>query len=268
MNFEQDEKIETGDGLCDEGAPATSPHDTWHGFAKEEWTWNGRACLLVRPKVPAQLRPWVWRTEFFGHEPQADIALLERGFHLAYIDVQNMYGSPLAMRHMTSFYEQLTREYSLSQRVVLEGFSRGGLFALNWAIAHPDKVSCLYLDAPVCDFKSWPAGMGAGAGSPDDWEKCKAVYGLTEEQTVEYAGGPLDNLQALAQAQIPILCVCGAADTIVPMKENTDVLEERYRALGGPIKVIAKPDCEHHPHSLEDPTPIVEFVMANAANPR
>jgi pimeloyl-ACP methyl ester carboxylesterase len=234
----------------------------------DEWGLNGRACLLVQPRIPARSRPWIWRTEFFGHEPQADIALLERGFHLAYIDVQNLYGAPLALRHMSAFYEQLTREHTLSERVALEGFSRGGLFALNWAIAHPGKVACLYLDAPVCDFRSWPGGLGTSAGSPNDWEKCKAVYGLTQEQAVKYAGGPLDNLEPLASASVPILCVCGAADTVVPMEENTDVLAERYRALGGPIEIIAKLDCEHHPHSLEDPAPIVEFVMASAAPTR
>jgi pimeloyl-ACP methyl ester carboxylesterase len=237
-----------------------STRSEWYGFAMDEWTLNDRACLLVRPQIPAQSQPWIWRTEFFGHEPQADIALLERGFYLAYIDVQNMYGAPIAMRHMSAFHQHLIREYSLSKRVVLEGFSRGGLFALNWAIAHPDKVACLYLDAPVCNFQSWPAGMGTGAGSLEDWEKCKAVYGVTQEQAVEYADGPLDNLQPLAQARIPILCVCGAADTVVPMEENTNVLEERYRALGGLIQVLAKPGCEHHPHSLKDPTPIVKFI--------
>jgi pimeloyl-ACP methyl ester carboxylesterase len=240
----------------------------WYGFATDEWLLEDRPCLLVRPKVPAPSRPWMWRTEFFGHEPQADIALLERGFHLAYIDMKDMYGGPVAMRHMSSFYRQLTCDYSLSERVALEGFSRGGLFALNWAIACPQKVACLYLDAPVCDFKSWPAGMGDSAGSAGDWEKCRAVYGLTQQQAVEYGDGPLDNLQSLALARIPILCVCGAADTVVPMKENTDVLEERYRALGGPIQVLVKPHCEHHPHSLEDPMPIVEFVTANAAHIR
>jgi pimeloyl-ACP methyl ester carboxylesterase len=266
MNFDHDEQVEAAHRITVNSLLSTPPLNLWHGFAKEEWSINGRDCILVRPQQPAATRLWIWRTEFFGHEPQADIALLERGFHVAYMDVQDMYGAPIAMRHMSAFYEHLTRECSLSPRVTLEGFSRGGLFALNWAIANPDKVACLYLDAPVCDIKSWPAGLGASAGSPNDWEKCKAVYGLTQEQAVEYANGPLNNLQPLAQARIPILCVCGAADTVVPMAENTDVLEERYRALSGPITVLAKPDCEHHPHSFEDPTPIVEFVVANAAN--
>jgi pimeloyl-ACP methyl ester carboxylesterase len=126
----------------------------WHGFATDEWTLDDRACLLVRPKNSAPSAPWIWRTEFFGHEPQADIALLERGFHVAYIDVQNMYGAPIAMRLMSSFYRHVTREYALSERVTLEGFSRGGLFALNWAIAHPDKVACLYWTRPFATSKA------------------------------------------------------------------------------------------------------------------
>jgi len=41
----------------------------------------------------------------------------------------------------------------------------------------------------------------------------------------------------------------------VPVAENTAVLAERYRALGGRIEVILKPGVGHHPHSLEDPAP-------------
>ena len=36
--------------------------------------------------------------------------------------------------------------------------SRGGLIALNWAIDNPDRVSAVYVDAPVCDIRSWPGG--------------------------------------------------------------------------------------------------------------
>ncbi len=50
------------------------------------------------------------------------------------------------------------------------------------------------------------------------------------------------------------------------MAENTRLLETRYNALGGPIEVIAKPGVGHHPHSLKDPTPIVEFVLKHTLN--
>ena len=57
-------------------------------------------------------------------------------------------------------------------------------------------------------------------------------------------------------------------DTCVPVSENTAVAERRYRDMGGTIKVIHKEDCGHHPHSLEDPTPIVAFVEKHVERKR
>jgi pimeloyl-ACP methyl ester carboxylesterase/lysophospholipase L1-like esterase len=234
---------------------------TWQGFERLDFVVDGRACLLVVPKTAAQGRPWIWRTEFFGHEPQADLALLARGFHVAYMDVQNMFGAPAALDHMDRFYEHLVREYKLSPKTVLEGFSRGGLFSLNWGARNPGKVACIYNDAPVCDFKSWPGGFGKVKGSPEYWKRCLAVYKLTEQEAREYRLNPVDNLAPLAQAKVPLLHVCGAADEVVPIEENTRLVESRYRELGGSITVIAKPGVGHHPHSLQNPFPIVAFVL-------
>lgn len=50
-------------------------------------TFNGINFKVVFPKTPNKKREWVWRARFWGHEPQTDIALLERGFHLVYIEV-------------------------------------------------------------------------------------------------------------------------------------------------------------------------------------
>ena len=233
----------------------------WNGYEQRSFVVDGRNALVVVPKQAAEGKPWIWRTEFFGHEPQGDIALLGHGFHVAYIDVQNMYGAPVALDHMDKFYEQLVKEYGLSKKVVLEGFSRGGLFSLNWAARNPDKVACIYNDAPVCDFKSWPGGKGKSKRSGGDWQRCLQAYGLTEEQALEYKLNPVDNLEPLAKAKIPLLHVCGAADDVVPIEENTRLLEERYLTLGGPITVISKPGNNHHPHSLKDPAIIVAFVL-------
>jgi pimeloyl-ACP methyl ester carboxylesterase len=235
----------------------------WNGYERLDFEVDGRGCLLVAPKAVAAGKPWIWRTEFFGHEPQADVELLGRGFHVAYMDLQDMYGAPVGLDHMDRFYAHLTRTYGLSSKTVLEGFSRGGLFAYNWAARHPDRVAAIYADAPVCDFKSWPAGWGRLKGSGPDWEKCKRAYGLTDEQARAYRGNPVDNLAPLARAKIPILHVCGGADEVVPVEENTQIVEKRYRELGGNIIVITKPDCGHHPHSLTNPAPIVRFVVEN-----
>ena len=248
-------------GAAESSPPTEVRRSAWEGFDRLDFTVDGRACLLVQPKAAAAGKPWIWRTEFFGHEPQADLALLRHGFHVAYMNVQNLYGAAVALDHMDRFYEHLTQRHGLAAKTVLEGFSRGGLFAFNWAARHPGRTAALYVDAPVCDFKSWPAGWGRGRGSPSDWERCKQVYGLTDDQARQYPGNPVDGLGAACRVRIPILSVIGEADDVVPASENTLIVKDRYERLGGPITVISKPGVGHHPHSLPDPAPIVDFIL-------
>jgi len=42
-------------------------------------------------------------------------------------------------------------------------------------------------------------------------------------------------------------------------------VEERYRALAGSIVVIHKPGLGHHPHGLDDPSPVVKFISEQTA---
>jgi pimeloyl-ACP methyl ester carboxylesterase len=257
--------------LYDSTHAASTPNSfhaaKWLGFDRTDFELQGRKCLVVAPPVLAAGKPWIWRTEFFGHEPQGDSTLAAKGFHVVYMDLQDMYGAPVALDLMDKFYDYLIASRGLNRKAVLEGFSRGGLFAFNWAARNPAKVSSIYVDAPVCDFKSWPGGKGKGPGSPGDWEKLKKVYGfLNDQQAIEYKGNPVDNLLPLASAGIPILCVCGETDELVPMAENISVVEDRYKKAGGKIKLIVKPNNGHHPHSLKDPAPIVDFITAAFSN--
>lgn len=239
-------------------------HTDWKGFQRIDFNYAGRRCLVVLPKQATPEKRWIWRTEFFGHEPQGDSMLLSKGYHVVYMDLQNMYGAPVALDLMDSLYQYLTKNRGLYQRVVLEGFSRGGLFAFNWAVRHPEQVAAIYGDAPVLDFKSWPAGKGRSKGSPEDWQRLLQVYGFTQTAALKYKGNPVDQAKPLAKAGIPVIIVCGAADTVVPVAENTTIFEKRYRKYGGMITVISKPGVDHHPHSLKDPTPIVDFLLQHA----
>ena len=245
-------------------AAQTPKVSEWNGFEKLDFEIAGHAALIVKPKVPAEGRPWIWRTEFFGHEPQGDLALLGHGWHVAYFKVSDMYGAPPAIELMDKFHAEVTKEFGLAKRAVLEGFSRGGLYAVNFAATQPDKTSALYLDAPVLDIRSWPGGKGAGKGDARCWAQALQIYGLTDETAKDFKGNPLDRLEPIARAHIPILSVAGDADGVVPLKENTAILKQRYEALGGKIEVIVKPGVDHHPHSLKDPKPIVDFLLANA----
>ncbi len=233
----------------------------WNGFDKFDFTVADHAGLLVQPANAAPGKPWIWRTEFFGHEPQGDLALLAAGWHVAYFKVSDMYGDPKSVALMEKFHAHVVREFGLSPRAVLEGFSRGGLYAVNFAATHPGKTAALYLDAPVLDLRSWPGGKGKGKGSATCWKQALDLYGLTEETAKNFAGNPLDHAEALAKARIPIIAVVGDADDVVPLGENTKPFAEKFRAAGGTIEVIVKPGVNHHPHSLKDPKPIVDFLL-------
>jgi pimeloyl-ACP methyl ester carboxylesterase len=232
----------------------------WNGFVRYDFEVDGKPVLVVTPKTPASGKPWLWHGEFFGHKPEPDIELLKRGFHIVYMQVPNLFGSPEALRHWDAFYKTLVEDYGLSKKPAFIGVSRGGLYCYNWASANPDKVACIYGDAPVCDVHSWPAGAGKGTGNADEMRRIMEVYQVTTpDKLYAKALNPIDRLEPLAKAHIPLLHVYGDADTGVPWDENTGIVAERYKKLGGDITLICKPGVGHV-HGLDDPTPIVEFI--------
>ena len=176
-----------------------------------------------------------------------------------------MLGAPGAVAHWNALHRELTENHGFAKKVALVGLSRGGLYCYNWAAAHPDKVACLYGDAPVCDFKSWPGGFGKGQRSERDWQLVLKLYGFKSDAEAQaYEKNPVDNLAPLAAAKVPLLHVFGDADDVVPWEENTGLIAERYQKLGGRITLIRKPGVGHHPHGLDDSTPIVNFLWEHA----
>ena len=234
--------------------------ELWNGYDKLNFAVAGREGFTVCPETPLPGKPWAWRAEFFGAFDYVDRALLRRGWHLAYYRVSDMYGCPEAVADMAKFQDTAEKEMGLSPKAALFGFSRGGLYAVNYAAAYPERVSALYLDAPVLDIRSWPGGWGRGDGATKEWEECKAWYHLDEDSAQDFRQNPLDRIPELLAAKIPVILVAGDADTAVPFAENGRIFAARYQEGGGSIQVILKPGCGHHPHSLENPAPIVAFL--------
>ncbi len=238
-----------------QSAPKPVEISNYKGYKRYDFNINGRECILVEPKTPKGEGQWIWRTEFFGEFDYADMALLERGYYVAYCRLSDMYGNPYAVKKMEKFRQFLCFKFKLNPRPVLFGFSRGGLYAVNYALKHHYNVSAIYLDAPVLDLKSWPSER-----YPEEFAQMLDVYKLTKEELAEFKGSPVDNGEKLAETGLPILIVAGDGDSVVPFSENTGVFAEKFRSAGGNINVIVKEGCGHHPHSLEDPEKIVEFV--------
>ena len=67
--------------------------DSFNGYACGTFKFRGRECKIVKPKWSAIGHPYIWRARFWGHEPQTDVALLERGFHVVYCDAAELLGN-------------------------------------------------------------------------------------------------------------------------------------------------------------------------------
>jgi pimeloyl-ACP methyl ester carboxylesterase len=160
---------------CPPRGPALADDDAPKAFAGEKTSWRGfdrydflldeekltvepakgkgevkgkRRCVVVAPKKAAEGNPWSWRGFYWDHEPQAEVELLKRGFHVAHVA-----GDP--GKPWDAWYAFLTVKGGLSKKPGFVGMSRGGRNAFDWATANPDRVSCVYADNPAVS----PAGL-------------------------------------------------------------------------------------------------------------
>lgn len=251
--------VSSGTGI--NGLEFKTERTSFYGYNCFQFNFKGRSAKIVVPKRQAIGKPWIWRARFWGHEPQTDIALLERGYHVVYCDVAELFGNAEAINIWDAFYARL-QKMGFAKKAVLEGMSRGGVYAYNWAAVNPSKVACVYADNPVLDLKSWPGGKGKGPGSKKEWATFLKDYGYeTDEQAIDFAGSPMDKIKEIVKGKYPMLHVCGDMDELVPIAENTLPFAEKIKQAGGDIRIIHKPEGKHHPHSLSNPQAIVDFIL-------
>ncbi len=245
---------------------------TWKGFTRYHFQVEGRNAFITAPGNTSDKKDWVWRARFPEWHTEMDELLLEAGLYIAYINTDDMLGSPRAMQVWDDFYNYMVDELGFASRVTLEGVSRGGLFVFNWAKRNPWRVHSIYTEAPVCDFKSWPGGKGSGKGDKRTWEILKEEYGFeNDEQAISYEDNPIDKLEALAKAKVPIMSMIGLNDQVVPPEENIYILSDRYVRAGGSSSLIpctrGKADLYGHHFSIETPEIGAEFIISNISKP-
>ena len=220
---------------------------------KEEFEVNGYKATVLIPENPNG--KWIWKTEFFYAFDQAECALFDKGYTRVYYKVSDMYGSTRAVRLMRNFHKELLKKFSfLEEQAILFGFSRGGLYAFNYALYYPESISKIYLDAPVLNLKSWP---------PKNCIEQKQFfeeYNIGLETFEAFRDSPIDHMEEFFEYKIPVLLVAGDSDEDVPFTENGQIMIDKAKELNANVKFILKKGCGHHPHSLENVQPIVKFL--------
>ncbi len=230
----------------------------YNGFRRIDFTFEGREALLIFPEQPNENKNWLLKTEYFDAFPDFQIQMLRRGWHLAYIKNVTRWCLEEDLDLKKRFAEYLHAEYGLCEKCVPVGMSCGGLIGSKFAAKYPEKVSALYLDAPVMNLLSCPAGLGIAGNSL--YPEFTEATGMSISDLICYREHPIDKMHLLLENKIPVVLVYGDSDTVVPYKENGALLEKYYKENGGVIEVYGKAGCGHHPHGLEDNTPIIEFV--------
>lgn len=219
--------------------PATGPvvaESEWRGFAKQSFEFEERKAFVVVPKKAAPGKPWVWRTSFPDFHAEVDVELVKQGFHVAHVDVVAMLGCDESLALMDRFYDLVRSRWGLFAKPAIEAVSRGGLHAYRYAATRPGRVACIYADTPVMDLKSWPLKHPKAKGPLGDALK---FYSFADEAAlVAYEGDPLDLLEPIARAKIPLRHVVSPNDLVVPAEENTLEAKRRLEELGWEMDVL------------------------------
>jgi hypothetical protein len=202
-------------------------YDRYDARTVSPWGLAGMAVIV--PKAAAPGKPWVFRADPIGRDAAVDRALLAKGFHVVVAPLTSQAGPVRAQ--WDEVYKKLVA-HGFSSKPVLAGSGTAAGEAYAWAVENPDKVSCIYGENP-------------------------ALRSLMAKEP------PIDHLDALARAGVPIIHACGSLDPW--LEGQTRVVEGRYRALGGKMTVIIDEGRGHHPTSPRDPGPVVQLILAGQA---
>lgn len=231
----------------------------WNGFELKKEIINGREAMIVCPSQGTANGKWTLKTEYFNAFPSVKVELLQRGYHVAHIKNISRWNLPEDTDAKAGLAEFMIQKYNLSLKCVIIGMSCGGMQGIYFASKYPQYVSCMYLDAPVINLLSCPAGLGKG--NNDYFEEFKHDTGMSLEDLLSYRNHPLDHFSNLIESNIPVILVCGDSDLLVPYNENGRLLNNIYIKHGKIIETIIKEGAGHHPHALEDNTPIIDFIL-------
>lgn len=215
-------------------------HCCLHAQNRVNFTLNGQSAFIIEPNTPAAGNPWIayapsvsslpnWTGA--GEEAWMFNQYLAAGIAVAGIYSGDLSGNVAQRDGYNNLYNELVLNQGYSDRFSFHTRSRGGLLGLNWAADDPSKVAAIGGIYPVSNLLSYPGENTAAS-----------QYRITVAELNQNGAlyNPIDRLAGLAANDVKIFHIHGDNDTIVPIEQNSQLLKDRYDALGGDmtLKVI------------------------------
>ncbi len=232
-------------------------------FKTKEFVFCERKAKIIYPSCEPNGR-MLLKPEYLGAFPTFDIAMLKRGYYLIFISHESRWAPDEETHIMADFVRYCAEELKADPRCIIEGMSCGGLQGARFAEEYPELCAVLYLDNPVLNILSM-YGLGDCRDETVSSFRREIIntFGVNDSTIINFRKSPIDKMEPLIENDIPVLMIYGNCDPVVIYSENGKVLEDYYKEKGGNIKVISRSMQKHHPHGLDDPTPIIEFVENN-----
>lgn len=227
----------------------------------ESFEIDGHAAFVILPPNVQSDIPWVWYAPTLpGLPAQSEVWMFEqflaKGIAIAGIDVGESFGSPTGTKLYSQLFDHLTAQRQFRKKPCLLARSRGGLMLYSWAAEHPQSVGGVAGIYPVCSIASYP-GIANAAGA----------FGLTADQLAARLAkhNPIDRLESLAKAGVPVFHIHGDSDTVVPLEANSTELAKRYRQFGGPVEIeVVKGQGHNMWEGWFTSQKLTDFVIARA----
>ena len=210
----------------------------------ERFKFEDNDAFILMPKKHSELNiPWVFYAPTLrGLPSERDEGwminhFLEAGIALAGIDVGESYGNIEGQKLYSKFHNFLTEQKKFNPKACLLARSRGGLMLYNWAANNPKKVKCIAGIYPVCNLRSYP-GL----------ERAAPAYKMSASELANSLSenNPINRLQNLAKADVPIFHIHGNVDSVVPLKSNSRIIAKRYQRFGGNMHLVVPKGQGHN----------------------
>ena len=187
---------------------------------------DGRVCTVVAPGERADDAPWL----LCANRPAADAVLeqqlLAKGFHIVWLDVEDLYGNAAAVALWDAVYARARDQFGLAAKPAIACRDHGALLAYNWAAQHSAQVACLYAETPWLRLEPTLDRRDDDSVSADAMK----AHGV---ETSEHNGTPMGQAALIGEANIAVMHVYGPRRPGLPSDKDVQQFYAAYRMAGG-----------------------------------